>query len=52
MAAVRMKDSKPDVPVALLSGDECPPLRDLEAVGCFMPKPSPLSASWKKSIIC
>ncbi len=28
MAAVRMKDSKPDVPVALLSSDECLPLPD------------------------
>ena len=38
MAAVRMKDSKPDVPVALLSSDECLPLSDLEAVDCFIPK--------------
>jgi CheY-like chemotaxis protein len=38
MAAVRMKDAKPDVPVALLSSDECLPLRELEAVDCFIPK--------------
>ena len=38
MAAVRMKDSKPDVPVALLSSDECLPVRDLEVVDCFIPK--------------
>lgn len=38
MAAVRMKDAKPDVPVALLSSDECLPLREIEAVDCFIPK--------------
>jgi CheY-like chemotaxis protein len=48
MAAVRMRDSKPDVPVALLSGDECPPLRDLEAVGCFMPKTEPIISFLEK----
>jgi|GEM_PF-3463230 len=42
MAAVCMKDSKPDVPVALLSGDECLPRRDLEAVDCFIPKSEPI----------
>ena len=48
VAAVRMKDSKPDVPVALLSGDECLPLRDLEAVDCFMPKSEPLISFLEK----
>jgi CheY-like chemotaxis protein len=42
MAAVRMKDSKPDVPVALLSSDECLPLRELAAVDCFIPKSEPI----------
>ena len=44
MAAVHMKDSKPDVPVALLSGDERLPPDDLEAVDCFMPKSEPISS--------
>jgi CheY-like chemotaxis protein len=48
MAAVRMKESKPDVPVALLSGDECLPLRDLEAVDCFMPKSEPIISFLEK----
>jgi CheY-like chemotaxis protein len=30
IAVVRLKDSKPEVPVALLSSDECLPSRDLE----------------------
>jgi len=38
MAAARMKGSKPDVLVALLCSDECLPLRELEAVDCFIPK--------------
>jgi CheY-like chemotaxis protein len=42
MAAVRMKDSKPDVPVALLSSDERLPLSDLEVVDCFIPKSEPI----------
>ena len=37
-----MKDSKPEVPVALLSSDECLPLSDLEAVDCFIPKSEPI----------
>jgi CheY-like chemotaxis protein len=48
MAAVRMKDSKPDVPVALLSGDQCLPRRDLEAVDCFMPKSEPIISFLEK----
>jgi CheY-like chemotaxis protein len=48
MAAMRMKDSKPHVPVALLSGDECLPLRDLEAVDCFMPKSEPIISFLEK----
>jgi len=48
MAAVRMKDSKPDVPVALLSSDECLPLRELEAVDCFIPKSEPIASLLEK----
>lgn len=42
VAALRMKDSKPEVPVVLLSGDECLPTHDLEAVDCFMSKSEPV----------
>jgi CheY-like chemotaxis protein len=48
MAAVRMKDSKPDVPVAILSSDECLPLRELEAVDCFIPKSEPIGSLLEK----
>jgi CheY-like chemotaxis protein len=48
MAAVRMKDSKPDVPVALLSSDECLPLPDLEAADCFIPKSEPIISLLEK----
>jgi CheY-like chemotaxis protein len=48
MAAVRMKDSKPDVPVALLSGDESLPRRDLKAVDCFMSKSEPIISFLEK----
>ncbi len=48
MAAVCMKGSKPDVPVAILSGDECLPLRDLEAVDCFMSKSEPIVSFLEK----
>ena len=48
MAALRMKDSKPDVPVALLSSDECLPLRELEAVDCFIPKSEPIVSLLEK----
>jgi CheY-like chemotaxis protein len=40
MAAVLMKDCKPDVPVALFSSDDG--LRDLEAVDCFISKSEPI----------
>ena len=42
MAAARMKEAKPDVPVALLSADDRLPLGDLQAVDCFMPKCEPI----------
>lgn len=38
VVAARMKDSKPDIPVALLSSDERLPTSDLEAIDCFIPK--------------
>jgi CheY-like chemotaxis protein len=48
MAALRMKDSKPDVPVALFSSDECLPLREFEAVDCFIPKSEPIVSLLEK----
>jgi len=48
MAAARMKDSKPDVPIALLSSDECLPSRDLEVVDCFIPKSEPIVSLLEK----
>ncbi len=48
MAAVRMRDSKPDVPIALLSGDESVPWLDLEAVDCFIPKSEPIAGLLEK----
>ena len=47
-AAARMKDSKPDVPVALLSSDECLPSYDLEVVDCFIPKSEPIVSLLEK----
>ena len=35
VAAIHMRACKPDVPIALLSGDESPPPSALEAVECF-----------------
>lgn len=48
MAAVRMKDSKPDVPVALLSSDEDLSGCKLEAVDCFIPKSEPIGSLLEK----
>jgi CheY-like chemotaxis protein len=48
VAAVRMKDSKPDVPVALLSGDERLPPDDLQAVDCFIRKSGPIISFLQK----
>ena len=48
MAALYMKDSKPDVPVALLSGDECLSERELEVVDCFMSKSEPIISFLEK----
>jgi CheY-like chemotaxis protein len=46
--AARMKDFKPEVPVALLSGDEHLPPSELDAVDCFMPKSEPISSFLEK----
>ena len=43
-----MKESKPDVPVALLSSDERLPTTDLEAVDCFIPKSEPINRLLEK----
>ena len=48
MAAARMKEAKPDVPVALLSADDRLPLRHLQAVDCFMPKSEPIISFLEK----
>ena len=44
VAAMHIRASKPDVPIALLSGDECLPRSALEAVDCFMPKSEPITS--------
>jgi CheY-like chemotaxis protein len=41
-AAARMKDAKPDVPIAILSSDECLPPGDLETADCFISKSEPI----------
>jgi CheY-like chemotaxis protein len=48
VAAMCMKNSKPDVPIALLSGDERLPLRDFEAVDCCMLKSDPIISFLEK----
>jgi CheY-like chemotaxis protein len=48
MAAERIKNSKPDVPVALLSGDERVSPHDLETVDCFMPRSEPIISFLEK----
>ena len=42
IVAKRMKESKPDVPVMLLSGDECLPEEVLETADCFLSKSEPI----------
>ena len=48
VVAARMKDFNPDVPVALLSSDECLPPTDLETVDCFIPKSEPINSLLEK----
>jgi hypothetical protein len=44
VAAMHMRASKSDVPIGLVSGDECLPPSALQAVDCFMPKSEPLAS--------
>ena len=44
----RQKMLLEEKPVALLSGDKCLPLRDLEAVDCFLPKSEPIISFLEK----
>jgi CheY-like chemotaxis protein len=46
--AARMKDAKPDVPIAIVSGDECPPPGDLEIADCFISKSEPIVSFLEK----
>jgi CheY-like chemotaxis protein len=48
MAAVRMKQSKPDVPVVLLSSDDWLPRRGLGRVDCLMLKSEPIVSFLEK----
>jgi two-component system, NtrC family, nitrogen regulation response regulator NtrX len=48
IVAARMKESKPDVPVMLLSGDECLPEEVLETVDCFLSKSEPIAGFLEK----
>jgi CheY-like chemotaxis protein len=48
VAAARMKNSKPDVPIMLLSGDEDVPPSDLEPVDCFLSKAGSISGFLEK----
>jgi CheY-like chemotaxis protein len=41
-AALRMNDAKPDVPIALVSDDDCLSRCVLEAVDCIVPKSQPI----------
>jgi CheY-like chemotaxis protein len=43
IVAARMKESKPDVPVMLMSGDECLPEEVLETADCFLSKSEPIA---------
>ena len=48
VAAMQMKACKPDVPIALLSGDECLPASALEAVDAFISKSEPVNELLEK----
>ena len=50
--AMQMKACKPDVPIALLSGDEGLPPTTLEAVDAFISKSEPVKELLKKWITC
>jgi CheY-like chemotaxis protein len=48
VAAACMKDVQPDVPIAILSGDECLPPADLQTVDCFISKSEPIASFLEK----
>jgi CheY-like chemotaxis protein len=48
LAAARMKDSKPGVPIALISGDEDVPPTDLKSIDCFLSKSETISSFLEK----
>jgi len=48
VAAACMKDAQPDVPIAILSGDECLPPDDLQTVDCFIYKSEPIVSFLEK----
>jgi CheY-like chemotaxis protein len=48
VVAARMKNSKPDVPITLVSGDEDVPPSDFEAVDCFLSKSGSISGFLEK----
>jgi response regulator RpfG family c-di-GMP phosphodiesterase len=48
VVAARMKDAKPEIPVALLSSDECLPPSDLEVVDCSISKSEPIASLLEK----
>jgi two-component system response regulator DctR len=48
LAAARMKDSKPDIPIALISGDEDVPPADLKSIDCFLSKSETISSFLEK----
>jgi hypothetical protein len=43
-----MKNAKPDVPIAILSSDECLPPGDLQTVDCFISKSEPIVSFLEK----
>jgi two-component system, NtrC family, nitrogen regulation response regulator NtrX len=48
IVAARMKESKPDVPVMVLSGDECLAEEVLETADCFLSKSEPIAGFQEK----
>jgi CheY-like chemotaxis protein len=48
VAAMHMRACKPDVPIALLSGDAWLPPRPLEAVDAFISKSEPITSLLEK----
>ena len=48
VAAARIKDRDPDLPIILMSGDEDVPPSDLEAVDCFLSKADSIASFLEK----